>query len=146
MEVPDLLSCDSHPSTAAHPLGHAVSDSRAPAGPGQPRGMEQPASPSSLTCVQGLWPPRRRGPSGGGPAIYHMHTAALSFLGCQPLLQGFNEEFLLLHTDQASLQDKNEMVQIPRAEQTEDGQQQVESRGDLPPDQQDQNDPDQHPR
>lgn len=96
------------------------------ASPGGQLGL---GSPSSLTCVQGLWSPQRRGPWGGWPAIYHMHTALLSLLGRQPLLQGLNEELLLLHTDQASLQGKNEMVQIPRAQQTKDGQQQGGSQG-----------------
>lgn len=96
---------------------------------GSPGGQLGLGSPSSLTCVQGLWSPQRRGSWGGWPAIHHMHTALLSLLGRQPLLQGFNEELLLLHTDQASLQGKNEMVQIPRAQQTKDGQQQGGSQG-----------------
>lgn len=73
---------------------------------------------SSLTCVQGLWHPERREPGVRWPAIYHMHTTLLSFLCCQPLLQGLDKKLLLLHTNQASLQGKDEMVQISRAQQT----------------------------
>lgn len=117
------------PSTPAPPLCHMVSESKAQAqpgirpaegGPGSP-GVHDQGSPGRLTCVQGLWPPQRRGPGGGWPTIHHMHTALLSLFGCQPLLQGLDEELLFLHTDQAGLWNKNEMLQIPRAQQADQG-------------------------
>ena len=55
--------------------------------------------------------------------IHHMYTALLGLLCCQTFLQGLNKEFLLFHTNQASLQGKDEIVQIPRSQQTEEGKQ-----------------------
>ena len=52
-----------------------------------------------------------------------MHTALLSLVCRQTLLQGLDKELLLLHTDQASLQGKDETVQIPSAQQTKEEKQ-----------------------
>lgn len=38
--------------------------------------------------------------------IHHVYTALLGLLCRQTFLQGLNKEFLLFHTDQASLQGK----------------------------------------
>ena len=53
--------------------------------------------------------------------IHHVYTALFSLLCCQTFLQGLNKEFFLFHTDQASLQGKDDIVQIPRSQQTKEG-------------------------
>ena len=53
--------------------------------------------------------------------IHHVYTALFGLLCRQTFLQGLNKEFLLFHTDQASLQGKDDIVQIPRSQQTKEG-------------------------
>ena len=53
--------------------------------------------------------------------IHHVYTALFSLLCRQTFLQGLNKEFFLFHTDQASLQGKDDIVQIPRSQQTKEG-------------------------
>lgn len=58
----------------------------------------------SLTCVQSLWSFRGSGFGSGWSAVHHVHSALVSLPILLPLLQGLDEELLLLHPDQTSLQ------------------------------------------